>query len=528
MTVLTIRRKLGGFVVGIGGAVVVRQVAAHAGVWRIVVITVMTGRTVIGNSRMRPVEYIEYIVVKTSRQPGGLCMTALTVRRELSSFVVGVGGSVVIRQVAAHAGVGRIVVITVVAGHTVIGNSRMRAIERIVVVVVGKSRRCPAGLGGVAARTVIAEAQRHVVGVAGLVKIRAVATRTGVRGVVIVPVMTGCAVVGDQRMASCQGIKIIVVESRGRPGRLRMTTRTVGRELSRFMVRIYRLVKIRQVTTHTGRGRIIVITVVTGRTVIGNGRMCAVESVVVVVIIKTRRRPATSRSVTAYTIRAVVEGHMIRIVSLHEGRTVAVCTVGRCPRKPRGVALHTICPQMCSCERESSRIVVKNQVSITRRVTGQTSSIIVNIAIHILMILIGLRIGVTAHTGKLRVVVGVGMAVRTLIPFTLVRSAIDREILTVMVKISRCPGSLAVTARAGSRKSGCCVVRIRCPVIIRLMAAHTGIGCIVVITVVTGRAVIGNGRVRAIERIVIVMAGKSRRRPADSRRMATRTVIAEA
>ena len=213
MTVLTIRRKLGGFVVGIGGAVIVCQVAAHAGVGRIVVITIVTGRTVIRNSRMRPVEYIEHIVIKTGRQPGGLCMTALTIRRKLGGFVVGICGRVVVCQVTAYTGVGCIVVIAVVTGSAVVSDSRMRAIKCIVVIVVGKSRRCPAGLGGVAARTVVAEAQRYVVGVAGLVKISTVTTRTGVGGIVIVPVMTGSTLIGNQCMTPRQGIKVIVVKS---------------------------------------------------------------------------------------------------------------------------------------------------------------------------------------------------------------------------------------------------------------------------------------------------------------------------
>lgn len=58
----------------------------------------------------------------------------------------------------AYTGVGRIVVITIVAGGAIVGNASVRAVERIVIIVVGKSGRSPAGLGRMAACTIVAKA----------------------------------------------------------------------------------------------------------------------------------------------------------------------------------------------------------------------------------------------------------------------------------------------------------------------------------------------------------------------------------
>ena len=144
------------------------------------------------------------------------------------------------------------------------------------------------------------------------------------------------------------------------------------------------------------------------------------------------------------------------------------------------------------------------------------------------MIFIRLRIGVTAYTGEFRVIIGVGMAICTLIPFALMRSAVDWKVLTVVVKISWCPRIFRVTACTAGRKSCCCMVGICGCVIVCQVTAYTGVGRIVVIAVMTGSTVIGNGRMRAIERIVIVVVGKRCRCPAGLGGVATGTVIAKA
>ena len=61
-------------------------------------------------------------------------------------------------------------------------------------------------------------------------------------------------------------------------------------------------------------------------------------------------------------------------------------------------------------------------------------------------------------------------------------------------------------------------------VVIRRMAARTGIRGIGVIAVVAGRTIIGNGDVSARERIIIIVVGKSSRRPTGGSGMARSAV----
>ena len=71
-----------------------------------------------------------------------------------------------------------------------------------------------------------------------------------------------------------------------RPGVFGMAAGTIGRELGSLMVWITGGIKFIQVTTDTGIGRIGIITVMTGGTVIGNGRMGSVQDVIFIMISK--------------------------------------------------------------------------------------------------------------------------------------------------------------------------------------------------------------------------------------------------
>ena len=91
--------------------------------------------------------------------------------------MIGVGGLVIIRCMTAGTSVGRIVVVAVVAGGAIIGNRGMRAVQRIIVVVYGKSGGLP-GIGGVTARAIRRYSQCGVARVGALVVIRRMTTRT--------------------------------------------------------------------------------------------------------------------------------------------------------------------------------------------------------------------------------------------------------------------------------------------------------------------------------------------------------------
>ena len=76
-------------------------------------------------------------------------MAVCTVRGELLSDVVWIGGGVIIVGMATGTGIGRIVVIAVVAGCAVVGNGCVCPDQLIEVIVNGESGRCPTRICGV-------------------------------------------------------------------------------------------------------------------------------------------------------------------------------------------------------------------------------------------------------------------------------------------------------------------------------------------------------------------------------------------
>ena len=64
------------------------------------------------------------------------------------------------------------------------------------------------------------------------------------------------------------------------------------------------------------------------------------------------------------------------------------------------------------------------------------------------------------------------------------------------------------------------MVRICCDVIIGVMASHTSIGSVGIITVVTGSAVIGDFSVRAGDGIKLIVCREGCRTPSQSSRVA--------
>ena len=147
---LTIGRELRGGVVGAHRLVIVTGVASKAGIGRIVVISIVAGRAVIRNRHVGASDGINIIVVKGRRYPGRFRVTRLTVRRELRTGVVRIGGLPVIILMAAKTGVRRVVVIPVMAGGAIIRNGRMFSVKGVVIIVDAERSRIPSRLGSVA------------------------------------------------------------------------------------------------------------------------------------------------------------------------------------------------------------------------------------------------------------------------------------------------------------------------------------------------------------------------------------------
>lgn len=127
---------------------------------------------------------IHLVVIKGSRRPGRFAVAAGAVGRKLCGFMVGIGGLVIVGNMAAGAGIWRVGVITVVAGGAVVGYSCMRPFQNIIIVVNRKSSRLPRG-GGMTRRAIRWNIQGNVVRVGTLVVILrmagcAIRRRTGI------------------------------------------------------------------------------------------------------------------------------------------------------------------------------------------------------------------------------------------------------------------------------------------------------------------------------------------------------------
>ncbi len=112
--------------------------------------------------------------------------------------------------------------------------------------------------------------------VGALVIIRCVATRAGIRCVVIIAHVAGIAIVGYRLMRSGQWPETMV--QRGRhPGTFAMALYTISRELSCFMIRVDRLIIIIFMAAKTGVRGIVIVAIMTSGAVIGNHGMCPVQ-----------------------------------------------------------------------------------------------------------------------------------------------------------------------------------------------------------------------------------------------------------
>lgn len=179
----------------------------------------------------------------------------------------------------------------------------MCAIQGIVIIVNGKGGRRPTRSGRMAHIAIRWNSQCYVVGIATAVVIGQMASFTGVGGIAVITAdVTSCTIIGNRYMRSREGEIRIVIETGGSPGRLGMAGGTIRRELIGCVIRVRCGVEICCVAANTGIGRIVVIAVVAGRTIIRYCSMCAIQGIIIVVNGKGGRRPARVGRMAARTI----------------------------------------------------------------------------------------------------------------------------------------------------------------------------------------------------------------------------------
>lgn len=165
-----------------------------------------------------------------------------------------------------------------------------------------------------------------------LVVVFLVTTRTGIGRVLIVAIMTRGAVLGNGNMGPINDPIIIMLWKFCRTPTwiCCMTGGTIGRKSQCTMVRIDRLIVIRQMTSRTVIGGIVVIPVMAQGTFIRNGDMSPFDDPKIIVNRKCSRTPSRICGVTSYTIGRKAQGQVIGIAGLIEILEMACITIHGC------------------------------------------------------------------------------------------------------------------------------------------------------------------------------------------------------
>ena len=190
----------------------------------------------------------------------------------------------------------------------------------------------------------------------------------------------------------------VVVKTRRYPGVFIVAQHAVVRELGSLVIGVGRRVVILLVATDAGVGRAVIIPVVTIDTLVGDGRVSAVELVKIVVIVEARRTPPGLSRVALDAIIPKTEGQVVRIARGVKFAEMAVHTLGRSPLKSGRVTLQATDIHMRTGQRESRVVVVKDDVGLSRRVTGQTGRVLIHIAPDAQVLLVRHRVEVADHT----------------------------------------------------------------------------------------------------------------------------------
>ena len=165
------------------------------------------------------------IVVEIRWYPGIFRMAACTIRGELCGHVIRVLGVVIIVAMAAETGVRCIVIITVVAGCAIVTDPRMCTVQRIKIPMDRECGGHPVRGGGMTKSAVRRQAQIQVVRIGRIVEIRSVASCTGIRRVIVIPVMAGCTIISYGQVCPVKNPEIVMIrELSRRPSRIRRMT----------------------------------------------------------------------------------------------------------------------------------------------------------------------------------------------------------------------------------------------------------------------------------------------------------------
>lgn len=124
-------------------------------------------------------------------------------------------------------------------------------------------------------------------------------------------------------------IHIVMIKGGGLPRRFIVAQGAIRREACRGVIGVVAAVVVGGMAAIAGGWRVGVIAVVTGRTIVGNGRMGSIQWPVVVVDGEGRRHPLRRGGVTHVAVRGNGQRHVVRVHTGIIGRQVAALATGR-------------------------------------------------------------------------------------------------------------------------------------------------------------------------------------------------------
>lgn len=133
------------------------------------------------------------------------------------------------------------------------------------------------------------------------------------------------------------------------------------------------------------------------------------------------------------TIGCQTQGIVVRVARLIKLLDMTGRAFGRGAGITVGVTFDAIGGQVSPGQREGREAVIEAVVGTAVRMAGQAGRAVVDIAVDPFVVVIGFRIDVAGDAGKLRETRTVRVTVDAFHPFALVRAAIDREIVAIML-----------------------------------------------------------------------------------------------
>ena len=208
----------------------------------------------------------------------------------------------------------------------------------------------------------------------------------------------------------------------------------IGGQVEVCMARVAAVVVIVLMAAVAGVRCVVVVAVVAGRTIVGYIQVGTVNDPKVIVVGESSRRPARFRGMTFFTGHGQAQRHVIRVAGIVKLRLVAGRALRRCSCKAVCMAIQALERKVRTGKWESRVVVVEIVIRRTGRVAGQTRRTVVNITRYPLVVIIRFRIGMTHRATEIRKIVGIGMAINALTPFPFVLTAVNREILRIVIE----------------------------------------------------------------------------------------------